>query len=300
MAPVYDKKVVRRRRTVLAVLVGLSLVLLTAYFGESSTGVLHALQRGVQEALAPVEAGVNRGLKPARDLVGWTGDALDAKEENERLEDELTRLRRELAAVQTARRDAEQLRALTGLSERVGFPADADPVTARVIARSPTAWYRSVQIDKGRDEGVAVNQPVITGEGLAGRVASVTGDAASVTLITDESSAVSAQVMPDGAHGIVKTAGVGEPTALLLDFVEKGRSIDEGAVVVTAGSRSSKLESLFPRGIPIGQVTRADRDELEVYQRVHVEPYADLRQMDIVQVLRGAGGGSPALAGRAP
>jgi rod shape-determining protein MreC len=55
--------------------------------------------------------------------------------------------------------------------------------------------------------------------------------------------------------------------------------------VVTSGWRSSRLESLFPRGIPIGRVTRVDSDERELYQRVHLRPFADLRELDVIEVL---------------
>ena len=71
---VYDRKVVRRRRAALAVFVALSIAILTAYFGESGGGFFHALQRGAQEAFAPIETGASRALKPVRDLVGWVGD----------------------------------------------------------------------------------------------------------------------------------------------------------------------------------------------------------------------------------
>ena len=77
----------------LAVLVGLSIALLTAYFGESASGGLHAIQRGFMEALAPLQEGASRALKPARDLGGWVGDVFDAKSENEDLESEVERLR---------------------------------------------------------------------------------------------------------------------------------------------------------------------------------------------------------------
>jgi rod shape-determining protein MreC len=283
MPPVHSRAV-RRRRATLAVLVGMSLVLLTAYFGESAGGALHAIQRGAQEALAPIETGVNRALKPFRDLVGWTGDVLDAKGDNKKLKREVRGLRQQLAQDATAKRDAEQLRGLVGLPKRAGYPQGVDPVTARVIARSPTVWYSTVTIDKGSDDGIEEEQPVVTGDGLAGRVESVTDSNAIVTLITDSSSAVSAQVMPDGATGSVKPE-VGDPTDVLLEFVQKGRKIRKGAVVVTSGFTSSRLESLFPRGIPVGRVTRVDADELELYQRVHIRPFADLRRMDFVQVL---------------
>jgi rod shape-determining protein MreC len=157
-----------------------------------------------------------------------------------------------------------------------------------VIARSPTVWFSSVKIDKGSNDGVRLDQPVIASGGLAGKITSVSSGAAQVTLLTDASSAVSAQVMPDGANGIVKPE-VGNPRDLLLDFVEKGRRVTEGTTVVTSGFTSSRVESLFPRGIPIGTVTEVDLDEIELYQRVHIKPFADLRRLDWLQVLTARG-----------
>jgi rod shape-determining protein MreC len=285
---VFDKKVIRRRRAALAIFVALSVALVTAYFGESGGGFLNALQRGAQEVLAPIETGASRALKPVRDLFGWVGDTLDAKDENKRLTREVERLRGELARAQTARRDARELRGLVGLHREEGFPQGTRPVTARVIARSPTVWFSSVKIDKGSNDGVRADQPVIASGGLAGKVTDVTGGTAQVTLLTDASSAVSAQVMPEGANGIVKPE-VGNPRDLLLDFVEKGRRVTEGTTVVTSGFTSGRVESLFPRGIPIGTVTEVDLDEIELYQRVHIKPFADLRRLDWLQVLTSRG-----------
>ncbi len=280
----YDKKVIRRRRAALAVAVGLSLILLTAYFGEPNGGLLHGIQRGAQQVLEPIEKGATTAAKPFRDLFNFFGDAFDAKSDNKRLKRELAQARRQAAAAQTALRDNEQLRAMVGLSQRPGFPQGADPVTARVIARSPTDWYSSVQVDKGRGDGIRAGQPVITGDGLVGKVASVSSGAAQVTLITDGTSAVSSEVMPVGSMGILRPA-VGDPNDLQLDFVQKGRLIRKGQVVVTSGFRSGALESLFPRGIPIGTVRSVSPNEIETYQRVHVRPFADFRRMDYVQVL---------------
>ena len=280
----FDDKVVRRRRVALAVFVALSVALLTAYFGESGSGLLHALQRGTQEAFAPIETGASRALKPIRDFTGWAGDTLDAKHENKKLKNQVQDLRSQLAGAQTAERDAQQLRGLVGLQRTAGYPQGTAPVAARVIARSPTVWYSTVKIDKGKSDDVRVDQPVIAAGGLAGKVTQVTGGTAEVTLITDGSSAVSGQVMPEGANGIVRPE-VGNPNDLLLDFVQKGRRVTQGTTVVTSGFTSSRVESLFPRGIPIGRVTKVDLDEVELYQRVHIKPFADLRRLDYVQVL---------------
>jgi rod shape-determining protein MreC len=236
------------------------------------------------EVLAPLQEGASRALKPARDFGGWIGDVFDAKSENKRLREQVRQLRTHLAAAETAQRDASELRQLVGFNRSDRFPSGYEKVPARVIGRSPTVWYSTLTIDKGSDAGLRTNQPVVTGDGLVGKLSAVSSDAAQVTLITDHTSGVSAQVVPDGANGLVK-ARVGDPSDLLLDFVEKGRPVPSGATAITAGWRSSKLESLFPRGIPIGTVTHVDVRERELYQRVHLKPFADLRRLDFVEVL---------------
>jgi rod shape-determining protein MreC len=280
----YDRKVVRRRRAALAVFVVLSIAILTAYFGESGGGFFHTLQRGAQEAVAPVETGASRALKPMRDFVGWIGDTVDAKDQNASLKKEVQRLRTDLAESQTALRDAGQLKALASLRSQNYFPQSTAPVTARVIARSSTVWYSTLKIDKGSGDGLRENQPVIAAGGLVGKLISVTGGTAEVRLITDGQSGVSAQVFPAGVTGVVRPE-VGNPNDLLLEQVESGRRVTEDTLVVTSGFTSSRTESLFPRGIPIGRVTKVDLDELETYQRVHVRPFADMRRIDLVQVL---------------
>ena len=268
----------------LAAFIVLSIVILTAYFGESRGGFFHTFQRGAQETFAPIETGASRALKPFRDFFGWAGDTIDAKDQNTELKDEVERLRTDLAQAQTSLRDANQLKAIRDLHQENYFPTSTEPVTARVIAKSPTVWYSSVKIDKGTSDGVRVNQPVIAAGGLAGKVITATGGTAEVRLITDGQSGVSAQVFPQGVTGVVRPQ-VGNPSDLLLENVESGRRVTENTLVITSGFTSAEGESLFPRGIPIGRVTEVDFDELETYQRVHLKPFADLRRVDVVQVL---------------
>ena len=282
----YDRKVIRRRRAALALFVALSLFLLTAYFGESPSGMFHGVQRGAQEVLSPIESGASKVFKPFRDLFNWVGDAFDATDENKKLKKELAQARTDLARARTDARDADQLRKLVGLREEDGFPQANDPVTARVIARSPTDWSSTIQINKGTSDGVEADDPVITGDGLVGKIQQASGGTATVQLITDGEAAVDAAVVPDGSSGVVRTP-VGDPDDLQLDFVRKVGSIRKGQTVVTSGFKSGRLQSLYPRGIPIGMVRDVDQDELETYQRVHVDPFADFRRIDIVQVLTG-------------
>jgi rod shape-determining protein MreC len=280
---VYDKQVVRRRRAVLAVLVGLSIIMLTGYFGESTGGPLHRFQGGVQTLLSPIEAGASRAFSPIRNLAGWFGDVFDAKGQNKDLKKQLADTRSQLVAAQAATRDDTQLRKQLALDDQLNI-GSSDRLQARIIWKSPTAWYSTVQINKGRGEGVRRNQPVITGDGLVGKITSVNGGTATVTLITDSSSNVSAQIEPDGANGIVR-ASLGDPNDMRLDFIQKGHPVKVGQNVATSGFGSGKLASIFPRGIPIGRVSKVSSNELELYRQVHIKPFADFRRMDYVQVI---------------
>jgi rod shape-determining protein MreC len=281
----FSRSPVQRRRAVLAVLLGVSLVLLTVYFSEPVSGGLHAVQRGAGEVLSPLEEGAARVFKPVGDLAGWVGDVADAKKQNKQLKAEVQNLHSQLAQLATDKREADQLRAITQVS--ANLPQGAKTVTARVIAHSPTVWYSTIQIDKGSSDGVRVNQPVIAAGGLAGKVVDTTGGTARVALITDSSVGVSAEVMPNGAAGVVEPEIGGKD--LILDYLPKGSHIRQGQVVVTSGFRSGPLASLFPRGIPIGRVGSVNQDDLAIYQRVKVAPYADLRRMDFVQVVTNNG-----------
>jgi rod shape-determining protein MreC len=227
-----------------------------------------------------------------RDLVGWFGDVFNAKDENKTLKKELAGARAQSTNEAMLLRENIQLRGQLKLSEGLGY-TNATRETARVIVRSPTVWYSTVTIDKGRSDGLRVDQPVINGDGLVGHVSAVSGGTATVTLLTDSSSAVSAQLAPDGALGIVKPS-VGDPNDMQLLYIGKNHPVTKGAKVVTSGSAPGPLQSIYPRGIPIGEVSRVEPGELDLYRTVHIRPWADFRRMDVLTVLTGKTHQSPA------
>jgi len=288
---VHDKQV-RRRRAVLGLLVAVSLISLTAYFGESPSSPLHSVQRGIVEVLSPIQSGASRALKPVRDLFGWFDDTLHAKKQRDQLRKEVAQWRAAAIANSYDRRKLAELEKLTGLDSQLSLNRMA-PVSARVIGRSPTVWYSQIEIDKGSSDGVRSEQPVITGDGLVGTVEYVTPGSAVVKLITDQASGVSASIDATGVSGIVQPA-VGAPNDLRLEFIRHGDQVRVGQSLVTSGTSSSRLPSLFPPGIPIGRVSRVDPQEVDLYQRVHVRPFAQLRRLDYVQVLTRTGRGSTA------
>ncbi len=283
------RKQVRRRRAVLLLLVAASLTLLSLYYREGNGGPLHGAEGVVSTIFGPIQAGADRALKPVRDLVNWFHETFDARGENDELRDQVADLRDQLARSQTGRQESKELAALDQTLSGGIVPDGTDPVTARVVGRSPTVWYSTVTIDKGSSDGVHVDDPVVAALGLAGKVTQTTPNTAQVTLITDADSAVTARVTPSGATGVVEP-DVGNPRDLQLDYLERGTQIAEGQMVVTAGFSTGDLGSIFPPGIPIGEITRATVEEQQAYQRVHLEPFADLRDMSFVKVLTSPSG----------
>jgi rod shape-determining protein MreC len=277
------RKQVRRRRAVLTLLILGSFLLLTLTYGQSSGG----LQRGVSTIFSPLQSVTDRALKPARDAISWFDETFEARGENSRLRDELVGVRRQAVAGQEALQENAQLRKLVELDRGPALAESPyDPVTARVIARSPIVWNSTVTVDVGSGDGVEVDDPVIGGDGLVGLVASVQGGSAQVKLITDHASAVSAKVVPGGVQGVIRP-DVGNPDDLILDFIDSTRDVHGGQAVVTSGWRAEGLASLFPPGLPIGEVTSASIVEQEASQQVHLRPYADMANLDLVQVLTG-------------
>ncbi|MHB8656469.1 MAG: rod shape-determining protein MreC [Solirubrobacteraceae bacterium] len=279
----HDKQV-RRRRAVLALLVGVSLILLTAYFGESPSSPLHSVQRGIVEVLSPVQEGASKVLTPVRDIAGWFSDTLHARSRADQLSRRVQRLTQELAQAQSAQAENAQLRHELSLDNSNGLAAYS-PVPANVITRDPTLWYATIEIDKGSADGVRLEDPVLGDGALVGKVSTVDPNVSIVTLITDHSFEVTAQVQDSFGDTGVLVPAVGNPNQLLLQYLPRHASIQVGQQVVTAGFTSGALESLYPAGIPIGQVSGANQDELLANGEVQVTPAADLRHLDMVQVL---------------
>ncbi len=278
----YDKKV-RRRRAALAGFVVASLLLLTVYFGESSGGSLHAVQRGALSVLGPIQEGATRALKPFRDLFGWIGDTVDAKNERDSLVKRNQALERQITDYQAAKSENLQLKKLLQINTAGGTDQYA-PVKTLVIARNSSLFYSKVTIDKGRSAGVRVGQPVINGSGLVGRVTDVITGGAIVTLLTDESFATGVRVLGANQQTSIG-ASLNQPGDLELSLVQNPDKISRGDRVVTAGSASLRLGSFYPPNILVGTVSKIEIGDGNLDSRIHVRPAVDLGDLHWMEVL---------------
>ncbi|MET0685230.1 MAG: rod shape-determining protein MreC [Solirubrobacteraceae bacterium] len=272
----------RRRRAILFALVACCLVLITAYFGESSGGPLKSVQTGAMEVLAPIQEGANKALKPLRDLFGWFGDTWDAKDERDALRKERDQLLAEVTKLQGADAENDELRGLLEYSQNASLDAYA-PVTAQVYSRSYSTWYSTIEINKGSSDGVRPDQPVINDVGLVGKVKSVSDGNAVVMLLSDADFGVSARALNADQPGIALPI-TGSRNELLFDLVPQAKKVREGDRIVTAGTITNDLPSPFPPDILIGTVRKV-QGEGELERQIHVKPAADLRSLDFVRVL---------------
>jgi rod shape-determining protein MreC len=275
---VHDKTV-RRRRAVLALLVVLSLILITASFGSSGAGPLHAVQSGFLDVLSPIESGANKVLTPVHDLTNWIDDITSASSQRDKLRKANNRLQSQLVAEQALVREARAVKGLDSLDASADLAADG-PVNASVETYPNSLLVQSVTIDAGAGSDVSVNDPVINAAGLVGTVTSVAADASVVTLIDDNSAKEPALDNTSGEFGIV-TADQGNPNVLALGEVGHPDRVATGDFMVTAGGALTDGASFFPANIPIGQVTAAPT----VTSPGTIKPAVDFGALGMLQVL---------------
>jgi rod shape-determining protein MreC len=292
----HDKQV-RRRRAVLAVLVVISLLLLTDYFGESSSSPLHRVQRGIVAVLSPIQSGASTVFSPVSDVANWVSTTLHAKTQRDQLKRQLQAADQQLATYKTQAIQNAYLSKQLGLAQAVGL-SRYDPVAANVIGRDPSLWYQTVEVDAGSGDGVSVNDPVTGDGGLVGKVTEVTGSSSIVTLITNASSneqfgVTAAVANTTGDTGVLEPA-VGNPNQMVLQDLPNRAQITPGMQVVTAGYKdpsNPELNSLYPPGILIGTVAGFNPNELLNSGQVPVTPTANVRAFTSVQILTKVGSG---------
>lgn len=262
------------------------LVVFTLYFREAGSGPMNGAQGLAGAIVAPVQSVASRAVQPFRDGWDWVTGLFDARGENDRLLKENTALRARVLAVSDQTAEIARLRALLKINDSV--PGGYRPVITSIVGRSPISWYSRARIDAGTSDGVVVNSPVVAGaapgSALVGVITSASTASSVVTFVTDSSTRVGATVEASGgALGVLRPSISGQ---LLMDGVPREFRVRDGSVVRTAGFVADmRLPSVYPRGIPVGQVTGAGSREVDTFQTIQVSPYVDVRTLSAVAVL---------------
>ena len=265
-------------------LVLLSLALLTISFRESSGGPLHRFQGYGSAATRPFQVVADRVARPFEDAYGWIRGVLRAKDENKKLKGELESLRQQRAKQKNAQAEATRLESILRYEHSSRFPQDYRKVNVEVITPATGAFERTVVIAAGQNRDIRLNDPVVVGDGLVGRISQVGPTTSKVTLVTDPSFAASARDLRTGAEGIVLHPATGSDV-LKLDGVQKGQDVKVDDSIITSGWRREDLSSLYPAGISIGRITSFSQTDVNPIKLIQVEPSVDFSSLEAVIVL---------------
>lgn len=195
-----------------------------------------------------------------------------------RLMAEITQLRLELQQVRALEQENRDLRQMLGLSAHVGRRL----IAAEIIARDISAWWQTARLNKGIANDITIDMPVITTQGLAGRIIRASKNTSDVLFLVDPACKVSARFTHSDAFGIVQGQGTSwrGRASCRMDFINKTVQIKRGDEVVTSG-----LGGVYPSGLVIGHVDQVRLDNSGLYQSADIVPVANLRSLDLVFVM---------------
>jgi len=273
------------------VLLALSAVTLITLDQRGDTGAIQSVRDGANDAIAPVQSAVDGAFEPVTDWWAGVTESSSLKSENARLERELAEARTAARRAVPVERENEELLRLAELD----YVANVPRITTEIVAASPGNFGSAVELSKGSDDGIAVGMPVVAGDGLAGRITSVSARRSTVLLLTDPDSQVGVRFSANDTLALAK-GRAGRKVLTLEILHDPDRATDEadvgipdGDVVVTAGLEGG----VFPAGLPVGRVESATKSSGDLDQRVIVKPIVEVSRLRFLDVLvwPGAGGG---------
>lgn len=232
------------------------------------------LRDAFSHIVSPIQFALHRAVSPVHRAVGEIRHLGGLNAENEALRKDSAELRNQIILLQEARIDNETLRRQLNFKSAV---PSFQLLSAEVIGHDPTDLFQYSIIDRGARDGIQRGMPVLTAEGLVGRISEVSADSAKVMLITDPSSSVSALIQRSRATGMIQ----GYPGhELLMRYIPQGDTVAPADIVLTSG-----LGGNFPKRLVIGQIASVDQKDVRMFQEAKVIPAVNLRDLETVMVL---------------
>ncbi|MDA8125803.1 MAG: rod shape-determining protein MreC [Deltaproteobacteria bacterium] len=235
----------------------------------SETGLLRKL---VLEAAAPVEGAINVSLNNLHDVWKRYLFLVGLEDENRRLLKENAVLNEQLNRYREDALEGERLRTLLDMKE--AFQRKA--VTARVVDSHRASVFKTILIDKGTAAGLRVGLPVLSHQGVVGRIIETSWQASRVLLMNDENSNIDALIQRSRTQGILQGAGSAGCT---LKYISRAEEVQTGDVVLSSG-----LAGVFPKGLRLGVVTGVSRKEGGLFQKIDVAPAVDFGKLEEVLI----------------
>lgn len=237
-------------------------------------GYLAPLSRLALSPFVGVQTWVSEHYLALRDYLTTPRDVARLTQQNAQLAEQNARLQAQIIELQQQNAELDVLSALLEFAQTNPEP---DYLSAAVIGRDPSPFLQYIIINRGSDAGLRRGMPVVSAQGLVGRVAAVTAGAARVQLITDPSSAINVRIRPSQAEAVLTGSITGD---LTVEAIPQEADVQIGNLVLTSG-----LGGNFPPDILIGQVSGVRKLPVELFQSASVQPIVDFSNLKIVMVI---------------
>jgi rod shape-determining protein MreC len=250
------------------------LLIVLGIVGLALGGYLAPFSRTLLNPIVSAQTWIATRYQAVQNFIQAPQDTIRLRQRNAELEAEVARLQAQVIELQ------QRISETSILSALVDF-ARANPEYsyqgAAVIGYDTSPFLRYVLINRGSDQGLRRGMPVVTQQGLVGRVVAVTSSAARVQLITDTTSIVNVHLDPSGAQAVLTGQITGE---VLLEMIPQDAVIEVGDLVLTSG-----LGGGYPPNLLIGQVSGVRSQAQDLFQRATVQTVVDFSQLEIVLVI---------------
>ncbi len=196
----------------------------------------------------------------------------EVREENERLHEKLNEYKARQNEYREAIATNQRLHRLLGVKNSITSPT----LTSSIVGRDPSLWFRTVILDRGSVQGVERGMAVTSSHGVIGHILSTSPDFAKVLLANDPNCAIDVLIQKNRVHGIIRGAG----DYYELHYIPRNYDIKHDDVIVTSG-----LAGVFPKGIPVGKVSRVTHGKRGMFQEIRVKPTVDFTSLEEVIVI---------------
>ncbi len=260
----------RRRSILVAILLTISAGLL----GLNQAGRLEPVKYLLQTPLTVLQRSVSRTWDGVSSLFQDNPEAEALRQQNAELQAQVNQLQTRIVQLEE---DQAALQTLSGLVSYARTQPENRYLAANVIGRDPSPFLRYILLDRGSDDGVRRDMPVVTDHGLVGKIVEVTSQASKVQLVVDASSAVNALLQKSRERGVVTGQLAG---GLVMQYISQQVTVEPGERVLTSG-----LGGTYPQDIVIGAVSAVQKLNYEVLQQAEVIPGVDFSRLEIVLII---------------
>ena len=249
-------------------------VLLYVFSLNYKKGQMSLLEKAVVETIGPIQKGVHHIFSYVGSFFDEYINLVGVKQENEELKAKISSLESELNNYREAYLANQRLRELLGLKKSLSqWPT----LAAEVITWDPSGWFQTITIDKGFLDGIQIGMPVVNAKGVVGKITALSRHYARALLLIDPNFAIDSYIQRNRVYGIVSGYKNG---MCRMQYVQQNQDVKEGDVVVTSG-----MAGYFPKGLPIGTITKIKINKAQLFQEIYVKPYVDFSKLEEVLVI---------------